>query len=184
MRRGAAGAVPVGPPGATTYSSGMAVSGLRQVAQHVEDLDRAVAFYRDVVGLDLIARFDPPGIAFFDLGGTRLLLEPGAPSALLYLGVANIDGQIYRTDMNIWRTIRGGSGGDATLGPFNLDGSIDNLDQALLREFEGDGQGTWPGTQSYRLLIMAFPDAEPSPSAPATALPPPPAPFTPPADEP
>src|SRR5438128_12284696 len=66
------------------------VTGLRQVAQHVEDLDRAVAFYRDVVGLPLMARFDPPGLAFFDLGGTRLLLEAGAPSALLYLGVDDV----------------------------------------------------------------------------------------------
>jgi methylmalonyl-CoA/ethylmalonyl-CoA epimerase len=66
------------------------VTSLHQVAQHIEDMDRAVAFYRDVVGLPLIARFDPPGLAFFDLGGTRLLLEAGAPPALLYLGVADV----------------------------------------------------------------------------------------------
>jgi methylmalonyl-CoA/ethylmalonyl-CoA epimerase len=63
------------------------VLGLHQVAQHVDDLDRAVAFYRDVLGLPLVGRFDPPGLAFFDLGDTRLLLETGAPSALLYLRV-------------------------------------------------------------------------------------------------
>ena len=68
----------------------MAVTHLRQVALHVEDMDRAVAFYRDVVGLDLIARFDPPGLAFFDLGASRLLLEAGAPSSLLYLGVDDV----------------------------------------------------------------------------------------------
>jgi methylmalonyl-CoA/ethylmalonyl-CoA epimerase len=68
----------------------MAVTHLRQVAQHVEDLDRAVAFYRDVVGLDFIARFDPPGLAFFDLGSSRLLLDAGAPPALLYLGVDDV----------------------------------------------------------------------------------------------
>ena len=66
------------------------VTHLRQVALRVEDLDRAVAFYRDVIGLTLIARFDPPGLAFFDLGGTRLLLEAGAPSSLLYLGVDDV----------------------------------------------------------------------------------------------
>ena len=65
------------------------VVGLHQVAQHVEDLDRAVGFYQDVLGLRLIARFDPPGLAFFELGDTRLLLEAGAPSALLYLRVAD-----------------------------------------------------------------------------------------------
>ena len=68
----------------------MKVNHLRQVAQHVEDIDRAVAFYRDVLGLDFIARFDPPGLAFFDIGSSRLLLERGAPPALLYLGVDDV----------------------------------------------------------------------------------------------
>lgn len=60
---------------------------LLQVAQHVEDLDRAAAFYTDVLGAAPVARFDPPGLLFFDLGGVRLLLERGAPPALLYLRV-------------------------------------------------------------------------------------------------
>jgi len=68
----------------------MHVKGLRQVAQHVEDLDRAVDFYRDVLQLELIARFDPPGLAFFALGPTRLLLEAGAPPAILHLGVDDV----------------------------------------------------------------------------------------------
>jgi methylmalonyl-CoA/ethylmalonyl-CoA epimerase len=68
----------------------MKVTGLRQVAQHVDDMDRAVAFYRDVLGLPFIARFDPPGLAFFDLGSTRLLLETGAPTAIHYLGVDDV----------------------------------------------------------------------------------------------
>jgi methylmalonyl-CoA/ethylmalonyl-CoA epimerase len=69
-------------------------SPLHQVAQHAGDLDRAVAFYRDVLGLPFVARFDPPGLAFFDLGATRLLLEEGAPPALLYLGVDDIDARV------------------------------------------------------------------------------------------
>jgi len=60
---------------------------LLQVAQHAEDLDRAAAFYTDVLGAAPVARFDPPGLLFFDLGGVRLLLERGAPPALLYLRV-------------------------------------------------------------------------------------------------
>lgn len=72
------------------------VTHLRQVAQHVEDMDRAVGFYRDVLGLDLIVRFDPPGLAFFALGDTRLLLEAGAPSALLYLGVDDVAAAVER----------------------------------------------------------------------------------------
>jgi methylmalonyl-CoA/ethylmalonyl-CoA epimerase len=63
---------------------------IRQVAQHVEDLDRAVAFYRDVLGLTLLARFDPPGLAFFQAGDLRLLLEKGAPPALIYFGTPDV----------------------------------------------------------------------------------------------
>ena len=67
------------------------ITGLRQVAQRIEDLDRAVHFYEEVLGGRLIARFDPPGFAFFDLGGVRLLLESGAPQAMLYLAVADVE---------------------------------------------------------------------------------------------
>jgi methylmalonyl-CoA/ethylmalonyl-CoA epimerase len=63
---------------------------LHQVAQHADDLDRAVAFYADVLGCELIARFDPPGLAFLRLGGVRLLLDKAAPSALIYLRVDDV----------------------------------------------------------------------------------------------
>jgi methylmalonyl-CoA/ethylmalonyl-CoA epimerase len=67
------------------------VHGLHQVALGVEDMDRAEAFYGEVLGLRRIARFDPPGLLFFDLGNVRLLLEAGAPPSLLYLEVPDID---------------------------------------------------------------------------------------------
>jgi methylmalonyl-CoA/ethylmalonyl-CoA epimerase len=63
---------------------------LIQIAQHADDLDRAVAFYETLLGQPVSARFDPPGLAFFDLDGTRLLLDRVAPSALLYLGVDDV----------------------------------------------------------------------------------------------
>jgi len=40
----------------------------------VQDVDRAVAFYRDTLGLRLLFRA-PPGLAFFDCGGVRLMLS-------------------------------------------------------------------------------------------------------------
>lgn len=64
---------------------------VHQVAQRAEDLERAVAFYRDTLGLPFIARFDPPGLAFFDLGNSRLLLTRGSASATLYFEVEEID---------------------------------------------------------------------------------------------
>ena len=68
----------------------LALGPLHQVAQRATDLDRSVAFYGGVLGLVLIARFEPPGLAFFRLGETRLLLEGLAPSTTLYLRVADI----------------------------------------------------------------------------------------------
>ena len=62
---------------------------LHQVAQHADDLERAVGFYTSVLGCEVIARFDPPGLAFLRLGGTRLLLDGAVPSALIYLRVDN-----------------------------------------------------------------------------------------------
>ena len=67
---------------------------LAQVAQHADDLDRASDFYAKLLGRGPIARFDPPGLLFFDLGGTRLLLETGAPSAMLYLLVDDVQSRI------------------------------------------------------------------------------------------
>ena len=63
---------------------------LHQVAQHAEDLDRAVEFYTAVLGGELIARFEPPGLAFIRLGSARLLLERAAPSAMIYLRVPDV----------------------------------------------------------------------------------------------
>jgi methylmalonyl-CoA/ethylmalonyl-CoA epimerase len=41
----------------------------------VQDLPRAVAFYRDVLGIRFLFEA-PPSLAFFDCGGVRLMLSP------------------------------------------------------------------------------------------------------------
>jgi methylmalonyl-CoA/ethylmalonyl-CoA epimerase len=66
------------------------VGALVQVAQRANDLDTAVAFYRDMLGARVLGRFDPPGLAFLALGGVRLLLEKDAPSATLYFHVDDL----------------------------------------------------------------------------------------------
>lgn len=63
---------------------------LHQVAQRAKDLDRAVEFYTTVLGGELIARFEPPGLAFVGPGSVRLLLEQAAPSATIYLRVPDV----------------------------------------------------------------------------------------------
>jgi methylmalonyl-CoA/ethylmalonyl-CoA epimerase len=74
-------------------SEGFTIDRLRQVAMPVKDLDRAVSYYRDVLGMDFVAQY-PPGLAFFRLGRTRLLLERSdkapAVGAVLYFDVADI----------------------------------------------------------------------------------------------
>ena len=98
---------------------------LVQIAQHAEDLDRATAFYRDLLGSDPTATYDPPGLVFFDLDGVRLLLDRGAPSALLYLGVEDIDATVERLRAD-GVTVEGEPGvifthEDDTLGPAGTD---------------------------------------------------------------
>ena len=69
---------------------------LHQVAQRAEDLERAVGFYTQLIGEPPVATFDPPGLAFFRLGDTRLLLERGAPSSLVYLRVDDVRATVDR----------------------------------------------------------------------------------------
>ncbi len=77
----------------------LSVDAFRQVAQRSTDLERSVAFYRDVLGASHIATFDPPGLAFFDIGGVRLMLDaiPGAfehEGSPLYFSVDDLDASV------------------------------------------------------------------------------------------
>jgi len=72
-----------------------AIDKLQQVALTATDLDASVDFYRDVLGLKFITRFDPPGLAFFSLGsGVRLLLSATASQASLYFQVDDVDAAV------------------------------------------------------------------------------------------
>jgi methylmalonyl-CoA/ethylmalonyl-CoA epimerase len=72
----------------------MAVMEVLQVAQHADDLDRARDFYTRLLGAQPSGFFDPPGLLFFQAGSVRLLLEQGAPSALLYLKVDDLEATV------------------------------------------------------------------------------------------
>lgn len=69
---------------------------LVQVAQHVDDLERATQFYTVLLDAEPTRVFDPPGLVFFDLDGVRLLIDREAPSALVYLEVPNVHEAIER----------------------------------------------------------------------------------------
>ena len=57
-----------------TVSDGFGVARIGQIAMTVGDLPRAVAFYRDVLGMRFLFEA-PPAMAFFDCGGIRLMLS-------------------------------------------------------------------------------------------------------------
>jgi methylmalonyl-CoA/ethylmalonyl-CoA epimerase len=52
----------------------MNLSQIGQIAVHADNIDRAVAFYRDTLGMRLLFQA-PPGLAFFDCNGVRLMLS-------------------------------------------------------------------------------------------------------------
>ncbi len=52
----------------------MPLDQIGQIAVPVRDLDRAVSFYRDVLGMTFLFQA-PPQLAFFECGGVRLMLD-------------------------------------------------------------------------------------------------------------
>jgi methylmalonyl-CoA/ethylmalonyl-CoA epimerase len=76
-------------------TSELTIDAMHQVALTTTDVRRSSEFYQDVLGLKLVAVFDPPGLAFFDVGGVRLPLmqnENAEPSdSVIYFRVADID---------------------------------------------------------------------------------------------
>ena len=76
-------------------SDGIGITRVGQIAINVKDVERAAAFYQDVLGLKLLFKA-PPGLAFFDCGGVRLLLDQVKhkefehPSSILYFVVPDI----------------------------------------------------------------------------------------------
>jgi len=79
---------------ATTPPTGL--SNIGQIAVNASDIPRAVAFYRDALGMRLLFEA-PPKMAFFDAGGVRLMLslpenaEYEHPGSILYFTVGDIE---------------------------------------------------------------------------------------------
>jgi methylmalonyl-CoA/ethylmalonyl-CoA epimerase len=116
---------------------------LTQVALHADDLDRATAFYTRLLGVEPTARFDPPGLVFFDLDGVRLLLDraseaaPQVQSTLVYLELPGMRGRLeelraegvpIETEPHVIFSHE-----DGTLGPAGTDEW-----QAFVRDSEGN----------------------------------------------
>jgi catechol 2,3-dioxygenase-like lactoylglutathione lyase family enzyme len=72
-----------------------ALSGISQVSMRALDLERAIAFYRDILGLDLLSEHE--GMAFVLAGSMRIMLAipPSAefdhPGSVLYFDSRDIE---------------------------------------------------------------------------------------------
>ena len=75
---------------------GPTLSQIGQIFVNVKDLDRAIAFYRDMLGMTFLFTA-PPGMAFFDCGGIRIMLgiadrpEIDHPASIIYYKVDDIE---------------------------------------------------------------------------------------------
>ena len=77
-----------------------ALTRIGQIAINVHDVERATAFYRDVLALPQL--FLAGHLSFFDCGGVRLMLSPPAkpefdhPASILYFQAGDIHAAFQR----------------------------------------------------------------------------------------
>jgi catechol 2,3-dioxygenase-like lactoylglutathione lyase family enzyme len=74
---------------------------LRYAIKFVADMDKAVKFYRDVLGLQL--KFESPGWSEFVTGETTLALHPASeknPAGKVELGFTVADVEAFHRDMS------------------------------------------------------------------------------------
>ena len=88
-------------PAAAAPTLGLAGHRLQQVAITTRDLPRAIAFYRDTLGLPLL--FESNGMAFFDVDGLRLMVaaDPARvatprPASILYFDAPDFETTLAR----------------------------------------------------------------------------------------
>lgn len=80
----------------TPIPIGPTLSQIGQIFVNVKDLDRAIAFYRDILGMTFLFQA-PPGMAFFDCGGVRIMMgiadrpELNHPASIIYYKVQDIE---------------------------------------------------------------------------------------------
>ena len=70
------------------------LSQIGQIAVPITDIERAIRFYRDTLGMRFLFQA-PPGLGFFDLNGIRLMLDGPARaqagnSSIIYYSVSDL----------------------------------------------------------------------------------------------
>ena len=85
----------------TPIPIGPSLSRIGQIFVNVHDLERAIAFYRDILGMKFLFQA-PPNMAFFDCDGIRLMLgiadrpDLDHAASIIYYKVDDIE-KVYRT---------------------------------------------------------------------------------------
>jgi methylmalonyl-CoA/ethylmalonyl-CoA epimerase len=80
---------------ASATSADFGLDQIGQIAVPVSDLERAIAFYRDILGMQFLFQA-PPGLGFFNCGGVRLMLDAPAKaqsenySSIIYYRVLDL----------------------------------------------------------------------------------------------
>jgi len=73
-------------------SDQLGLSEIGQISVHVSDMDRAIAFYRDVLGMTFL--FPAGHMSFFDCGSVRLMLTThlgnGEQTSIIYYKVDDL----------------------------------------------------------------------------------------------
>jgi methylmalonyl-CoA/ethylmalonyl-CoA epimerase len=75
---------------------GPTLNQIGQIFVNVKDLDRAIAFYRDILGMTFLFQA-PPNMAFFQCGDVRVMLgipdkpELAHPASVIYYKVDDIE---------------------------------------------------------------------------------------------
>jgi methylmalonyl-CoA/ethylmalonyl-CoA epimerase len=78
-----------------SMTSNFGLDHIGQIAVPVRDVDRSIAFYRDVLGMRFLFQA-PPGLGFFDCAGVRLMLDAPASaqagsSSVIYYRVQDLN---------------------------------------------------------------------------------------------
>src|SRR5437764_12990927 len=80
----------------TPIPIGPTLSKIGQIFVNAKDLDRAISFYRDTLGMQFLFQA-PPNMAFFDCGGIRIMLgiadrpDLDHPASIIYYQVYDIE---------------------------------------------------------------------------------------------
>jgi catechol 2,3-dioxygenase-like lactoylglutathione lyase family enzyme len=109
-----------------------ALGPIGQIARSVRDIEASIAWYRDVLGLPHLFTYGE--LAFFDCGGTRLMLSAGeglqAHESILYLRTADIHAS--------WERL-GDRGVERVSAPHRIHRHADGTEEwmAFFRDLEG-----------------------------------------------